>query len=257
MRGALYAEWTKVRTVPGPGALIVAVIAVTVGTSALTSAAVSVNDGPHQDPVKLALAGVDVGQAVIVGLAVLMVAGEYSTGMIRTTLTAVPRRLAVLVAKAGLLVAATLPGGGAAVLLSVLVSRPLLRGNGFSPEHGFQLVSLGDAATLRAAVGTVLYLALVGLLSLGVATIVRDAATAVGVILGLLYLFPLLTSLVSDPHWQRRLEQIGPMSAGLAVQATANVRAAPIGPWHGLGVLALWAAGAMLAAAAFLKLRDA
>ncbi len=257
MRRVLHAEWTKVRTVAAPAALILACIVVSTGVSAVTSGAVGASDGPDQDPVKLALTGVDVGQAMIVGLAVLMVTSEYASGMIRTTLTAVPRRLAVLAAKAALLVAATLVAGGVAVLLSLLASRPLLLGNGFRSADGFEPVSLDDPATLRAAVGTALYLALVALLSLGVATIVRDAATAVGAILGLLYLFPLLTTLVSDPHWQRRIEQIGPMSAGLAVQATTHVRAAPIGPWHGLGVLGLWAAGAMLAAAALLKLRDA
>jgi ABC-2 type transport system permease protein len=257
MRRAVYAEWTKLRTVAAPAGLALTAIVVTIVISVLVTASVSANSGANQDPVKLALTGVDVGQAVIAGLAVLMVSGEYATGMIRTTLTAIPRRLTVLAAKASLLVAGTLVAGAVAVLLSLLLSRPLLQGNGFSPTHGFELVSMGDRFMLRAAGGTVLYLALVALLSLGIATIVRDAATGIGVILGLLYLFPLLTALVSDTNWQRRLEQIGPMSAGLAIQATTNVGAEPIGPWHGLGVLGLWAAGAMLAAIGVLMLRDA
>ena len=60
-----------------------------------------------------------------------------------------------------------------------------------------------------------------------------------------------------NPHWSRHLEQIGPMSAGLSIQATAGLRSLPLAPWPGLGVLALWAAGALLAGAAALRLRDA
>jgi ABC-2 type transport system permease protein len=252
MRRAVHAEWTKLGTVAGPAGLVLIAVAVMIGVSVLTA-----NIGPNADPVKLALTGVDVGQAVIAGLAVLMISSEYATGMIRTTLTAIPRRLTILVAKASLLVAGTLVAGCVGVLVSLLMSRPLLQGNGFTPTHGFESVSLSDGPTLRAAGGTVLYLALVALLSLGIATVLRDAATAIGVILGLLYLFPLLTALVSNPYWQKHLEQIGPMSAGLAIQATTNLRTEPIGPWHGLGVLGLWAAGAMLAAAALLRVRDA
>jgi len=110
---------------------------------------------------------------------------------------------------------------------------------------------------LRAAAGSVLYLALIALLSLGAATAVRDSATAIGVVLGRLYLFPIIAAVVTDPHWQRHLLQIGPMSAGLAIQATIGLRSLPIGPWGGLGVLALWAAGALLVGGLLLRLRDA
>ena len=67
---------------------------------------------------------------------------------------------------------------------------------------------------LRAAAGSVLYLALIALLSLGIATAVRDSAVAIGVVLGLLYLFPIIAAVVR-PAWQRHLEQIAPMTAGL------------------------------------------
>ena len=85
----------------------------------------------------------------------------------------------------------------------------------------------------------------------------RDSATAIGVVLGLLYLFPIIAGVVTDPHWQRHLQQIGPMTAGLAIQATTNLRGLPIGPWAGLGVLAAWAAGALLLGGVLLQRRDA
>ena len=85
----------------------------------------------------------------------------------------------------------------------------------------------------------------------------RDSAAAVGAALGLLYLFPIIAAVVTDPHWQRHLQQIGPMSAGLDIQATTGLRSLPLSPWAGLGVLAAWAAAALLAGGLLLRLRDA
>jgi ABC-2 type transport system permease protein len=101
------------------------------------------------------------------------------------------------------------------------------------------------------------YLTLIALLSLGVAAAVRDSAAAIGLVLGVLYLFPILAAVISDVTISRRLQQIGPMSAGLDVQATIGVKALPLTPWQGLGVVALWTAGALLLGALALKFRDA
>ena len=174
--------------------------------------------------------------------------------MIRTTLTAMPHRATVLAAKAVILTGVVAVAGTVAVLGSLLAGRLILPGHGAS---GHPALSLADGPTLRAAVGSVLYLALIALLSLGVATAVRESATSIGIVLGLLYLFPIVSQVVGDPHWQRLLQQIGPMSAGLAVQATTDLRSLPIGPWAGLGVLAIWAAAALVAGALLLRLRDA
>jgi ABC-2 type transport system permease protein len=76
--------------------------------------------------------------------------------------------------------------------------------------------------------------------------------------LDLLYIVPLFTELgVLDPRWVRRLQRRGPMTAGLTIQATRNLRKLPIGPWAGLGVLAAWATAALLAGSVLLRLRDA
>ncbi len=124
--------------------------------------------------------------------------------------------------------------------------------------HGSLLLSLGDGPTLRAAAGSVLYLALIALLSLGVATALRDSAASITVTLGLLYIVPILAGLGTlDPAWEHRLQRYGPMTAGLAIQATKNLNKLPIGPWPGLGVLAAWAAAALLAGGLLLRLRDA
>ncbi len=94
------------------------------------------------------------------------------------------------------------------------------------------------------------------ILSLGVAAAVRDSAAAIGLVLGLLYLFPVAASLISDATIARHLQQIGPMSAGLDVQATTGVNSLPLTPWQGLGVVALWTAGALLLGASVLEFRD-
>jgi ABC-2 type transport system permease protein len=258
MRLALHAEWTKLRTAPGTIWLLLAVVASTVAVSTAATAAVTCpSGGCAVDPAKVSLTGIQLGQAVVAILAVLAISSEYGTGMIRISLTAMPRRTIVLAAKAAVLTGLVATAATIAVLASLLAGRLILPGHGFTPAHGYPLLSLGDGPVLRAAAGSVLYLALIALLSLGTATAVRDSATAIGVVLGLLYVFPIITQAFSDPHWRRHLQQIGPMSAGLSIQATTHLGTLPISPWAGLGVLATWSAAALLLAALLLGRRDA
>ena len=259
MTRVLSAEWIKVRTLPGTGWLLLGVVAVTVAVSAGASAATSCTSSAacHPDITQLSLTGADVGQAVVAVIAVLAVTGEYFTGMIRATLAAVPRRSVMLAAKAIVVTALALAAGAVAALGSLLAGRLILPGQGYTPAHGYPDLSLSDPVALRATAGTVLYLALIALLSLGVATAVRDAATAIGTVLGLLYLFPVLGMVVTSPGWHRHLQQIAPMTAGLEIQASTGLSHLPASPWAGLGVLAVWAAAALLAGGLLLRFRDA
>jgi ABC-2 type transport system permease protein len=260
MKGAVRAEWTKLRTESGTAWLLLAVLLVSVGSSiGVLVAAAGSTCAPHCgfDLPRLSLTGLMVGQGAVAILAVLVIGNEYSSGLIRTTLCATPSRMAVLAAKATVLTGVLLAVGAPVVLGSLLAGRLILPDPGFSADPHHPLVSLADGPTLRAAVGSVLYLVLIGLLGLGVATITRDSAAAVGIVLGLLYLFPILIHVVQDPQWQRHLQQIAPMSAGLAVQTTVDVAHLPIGPWAGLGVLAAWAAGALVVGGLVFRLRDA
>ena len=168
-----------------------------------------------------------------------------------------PRRMTVLAAKAVTITALVLAAGGDAVLGSVLAGRLILPGHGFTAAHGYPPLSLGDGPVLRAAAGSVLYLALIALLSLGAATAVRDTAATIGTVLGLLYVVPIVAAGLGNSHLVRHLQQIAPMPAGLAIQATTGLRSLPISPWAGLGVLAAWAAAALLAAGLLLRFRDA
>ena len=255
VRRAIRAEWAKAWSDPAVpwllAALVVltmAVSGVTIGTARCPAAACG------QDPARISLAGVYLGQAVAALAGVLALGGEYATGMIHVTLTAIPRRRRLLAAKAlvlgGPVLVASALALGAATLAGVIV----LPGHGFTAGHGYDLASW---ATARAWCCATVYLTLVAVLGLGVTAIVRDSAVATGVVLGLLYLFPIAAMAIGDQAVARRLEQIGPMSAGLDSQTTIDLHGLPLAPWAGLGVVALWAAGALALGGVLLWLRDA
>ena len=255
MTQSIRAEWTKLRTLTGTAWLLGAVVVLTVGVSAAVVAATH-QSSRGGDPTKLALAGIDLGPAVVAVLAVVTISEEYATGMILPTLTAMPRRLVLLAAKAANLAGLNLAAGILAVAGCLIAGRLMLPGAGFDAAHGYPLVSITHGATLRAAAGSVLYLVFIALMALGIATAIRDTAVSIGAMLALLYLPPLLAQLLSEPL-RRHIQQIAPMTAGLAIQATTNLRSQPIAPWTGLGVLAAWAIASLVIGGTLLRLRDA
>src|ERR1700722_4901807 len=154
MRQALNAEWTKLRTEASVWWLLLGAIALTVALGAgVTSTAMCGARGCAGDPAELSLTGIMLGQAVIAILAVTAIGNEYSTGMIRTTVTLTPCRPVVLAAKAVVLIGVVASAGVIAVLGSLIAGRYILPGNGFNPQHGFSPLSLADGPTLRAAAG--------------------------------------------------------------------------------------------------------
>jgi ABC-2 type transport system permease protein len=262
---ALHAEWTKLRTLPGTGWLLLAAAALTIAVGAAVAGAFTCPPAhggcspaaTGADPAKISLTGVYLGQAVIAVLGVLVIGGEYGTGMIRVTLAASPRRLTVLTAKALIVAGCALAAGLLAVGGSVLAGRLILPGRGLTAANGYVLLSLGNGPDLRAATGTAAYFALIALLALGITTAVRDSAVGIGLVLGLLYLFPIVTAVIPDQTLARHLDQASPMIAGLYIQATTGVSQLALTPWQGLGVTAAWAAGALILGATVLRLRDA
>jgi ABC-2 type transport system permease protein len=177
--------------------------------------------------------------------------------MIRTTLAAMPRRTIVLAAKSAIVAGLVLTAAATAVAGSLLAGWLLLTAHGFTPAHGYPPLTPGGGPVLRAAVGSALYLALIALLSLGVTAIIRDPGPAIGVVLGLLYLDPIIAAVLPSAHWHNVIERYAPMTAGLTIQATTGLRSLPISPWAGLGVLAAWAAVALISGGLVLRRRDA
>jgi ABC-2 type transport system permease protein len=252
---ALHAEWTKFRTVAGPAWLLAGVVTLTVAIGAAAASAAQCQSATCGiDPATVSFTGIYPAQAVAAVAGVLAIGNEYSTGMIKLSLTAMPRRLTWFFAKATVLTAPALTASALAVAGAALAGWLILPGHGFTRAHGY--ASLTAATDFRAAAGTVLYLTLIALLSFGLAAAIRDSAAAIGLVLGVLYLFPLAAAVISNPTLARHLNQIGPLPAGLDAQATIGVHSLPLTPWQGLGVVALWTAGALLLGALVLIIRD-
>jgi ABC-2 type transport system permease protein len=258
MREAIRAEWAKTWSDPVTPWLLAGLVVLSAAVSAATIATArcpaGVAGGCAQDPAKISLTGVYVGQAVAALAGVLAIGAEYGTGMIRVTLTAIPRRDRLLAAKAVVLAGPVLVAAAVALGAAALAGVVVLPGHGFTAVRGFDLAS---ASMWRAWCCAAVYLPLVALLALGVTAIVRDSAAAIGIALGVLYLFPVVAKSVGDQALARRLEQIGPLAAGLDSQATTGLHGLPLTPWQGLGVVTLWAAGALLLGGWAFRLRDA
>ena len=154
LREAVFAEWTKLRSISSNTWLLLAAIAVTVATSGLaTSVERESLPGCTTDPAKLSLTGIQLGQAIVVIVTVMLVSGEYSNGMIRFSLAAVPRRSVMLAAKSTVISVVVAVVSAVAVLGSVLAGQIFLPGNGFTAANGAAPLSLGsgDCCGRRAA----------------------------------------------------------------------------------------------------------
>jgi ABC-2 type transport system permease protein len=258
----VHAEWTKLRTLPSTWWLLPAIVLLTLAVGAMAAGAVDTDQcrtpaACHEDTVELSLKGVVAGQAVAAMLGVLAVAGEYASGTMRTTLTAMPRRARGLAAKAAVVASLAGAAGLVAVSASLLAGRFLVAGGGFTEANGYRPISVADGPTARAAFGSVLFLVLIALIGLAVGYLVRDTAGALASVLGLVYAFPVLASVVSEDKWVERIKRVSPSDAGMSVQATRDLDQLAIGPWSGLGVTAAWAVGLLLLGALVLARRDA
>lgn len=208
------------------------------------------------DVVRASLSGVWLGQVVVAVVAVVLVGSEYSTGQILPTLAAVPPRPLMLAAKAVTSALPALVAGLVGAAGSIAVGWLILAAG---PGTGAPAAALNptDPAVLRAVGGTALYLSLIALLATGITAALRSSAGGIGAVLGILYLFPMLTTVVTDPDWVLALRRISPSSAGLSIQSTTGAATEAIGQWAGLGVVSLWSAGALVLGTLVLRYRDA
>jgi ABC-2 type transport system permease protein len=264
IRRTVASEWTKLRSVRSTTWSLLAAVALTVVLTAVICASSSTEGCPpgttagcDKDIVELSLGGIYFGQLAVVALAVMAISSEYTTRMIRTTFTASPRRRAVLAAKAAVVGGLVLVVGLATSLASFFFGQALLAGNGYTEANGFPAATLTDGPTLRAVVGSGLYLGVVALLSLGIGAILRHTAAAITTVLGLLW-FPLIPISLLPQDVGLEIAKFCPMTAGLAIQRTVEwVESVPISPWAGFGVLCAYAAAALLVALWQVEARDA
>lgn len=224
-------------------------IGLAVAIAVFIPAALSEEDKQSLDAVRLSLAGMHLSQLAIGVLGVLVITGEYGTGLIRVTFSAVPRRRIVLAAKAVVLAGAALVVGTvscfvAYVAFDAIVTDPALRS------------SFGDPGVLRAVTGGGLYLAVLSLLGLGLGGILRSTAGAVSVLFGLLFVPPILLALL--PHtWQDTVGPYLPMEAGSQIFIAQHRGAGDLGPWTGMGVFLSYAAVALAVSLVLVDRRDA
>ncbi|MBE8477347.1 MULTISPECIES: ABC transporter permease [Streptomyces] len=197
--------------------------------------------------VDLSLFGVPFAQLALGVLGVLVMAGEYSTGMIRSTLAAVPRRLPVLWSKAALygLVAAVVASAGAFV--AFLVGSQIVSGTEAAQ-------SLSDAGVLRSLLGAGLYLGLIGVISVGLGALLRSVAGGISVLVGVFVLLPGLTSLLPS-SWEDNISPYLPSNAGESMFALTH-DSTTLSPGAGLVVFLGWTALTLAGAAYRLKRND-
>ena len=249
---AIKAEWIKLRTLRSTAFTLIAAIVGMAGIGLLISAVTNANWNHLQrdelvnfDAVGRSLAGVNIAQLAVGVLGVLLVTGEYGTGMIRSTFAAIPARLPVIWAKSAVYAAITL------VIMVPSAFIAFLGGQALLGTHG---VSLSAPGAVRAVFGVALYLTVVGVLAGALGFIVRSTAGGIASLFGLLLVLPGLGNLLPT-SWQTNVLPYLPSRAGSAVY---DLRPDPgtLAPWTGFGVLCLWTALALVIAALLVRSRD-
>jgi ABC-type transport system involved in multi-copper enzyme maturation permease subunit len=253
----LRSDWTKLRSVRSTYWTLLTAVVLTIGLSAIICA-IFVAQYSHLKPADIAgfdaastsLTGGILAQFAIAVLGVLVITGEYATGMIRTTISAVPQRLHVLASKVAVFAVVTLAVTMAACFAAFFIGQAIL-----SSKH--MGMSIGDPRVLRTVAGTALYLTLLGLLALGIGGLLRKTAGAICAVVGILFVLPVLASFL--PSSLSGVQKFLPSQAGTAIiNSTGHVDGSDaLGPWVGLAVFAAYAVAALLAAGYFLQRRDA
>ncbi|MYS21689.1 ABC-2 family transporter protein [Streptomyces sp. DvalAA-14] len=251
----LHSEWIKLRTLRSTFYTLIAAVVALIGFGALFCA-VTANHWPHMhagerahfDPALTSLRGYFLAQLAIGVLGVLVVTGEYATGMIRATMSAVPRRLPVLWAKAALYSAVTWVLMTVGALIAFLIGQALL-----SSQHID--TTLSAPGVTRMVFGVGLYLTVVGLLGVAIGALIRNTAGGIATVFGLLLVLPALAEALPQ-SWNNAISPYLPSNAGQAL-ISLHREAHTLAPWTGFGVFCLYALAALAGAAVLLKRRDA
>ncbi len=240
-------EWIKLRSIRSTFWCYAILVVVTIGMAALVGA--NTNTGGQDMPTDIAngtfvnanTVGVLLSSLVVGVLGVLIITGEYGTGQVRSTFTADPRRTGVILAKATVLAVTTFVVSAVATWIGVLVSLPLLGGNGVDPE-------IGDPSVFMPILGSSVFLTLLALLAYGIGLLVRSSAGGIAITLGLLLVVPTVLALMSglmNVDWPMDIAAFLPDSAGAQLYAYSSDGAGAVdrsgvvlNGWGGFGVLA-------------------
>lgn len=243
----LNSEWTKIRTVRSTIWTLALTFILTVGISLALCAVIRTQPEVKEatfDPTSVSFSGMTFGQIIMVVFGVLVVSSEYTTGMIRASLSAVPQRGVFFASKVTI-------GGVLALVVSMITA--------FVTFFFAQLildpynVSISDSGVLRAVFGAGLYMTLICLFSMGLAGVLRSSVLSLGILIPLFFIVsPILTAIPKV----KTAAQYLPDQAGVQVTQVMST-SGDLGPWSGLLVLVGWAAAALLAGYLLLRSRDA
>jgi ABC-2 type transport system permease protein len=275
--GDLASEWTKIRSVRSTMWTLIIFVVVSLGLTALFTWLTlnNLSNGRHgsaasglvTDPVSFILGtGLGLGQLAICVLGALVITSEYSSGAIRASLLAIPRRYPMLLAKAIVFAVLVFVLGEIVAFVSyfvgaALVNHHVITNRYFVAHHVINVshqitVSLSQPGVLRAVFGAGLYLTVLGLFALAIGALIRHSAGAITTVIGLvLVIFPLAGLLPSS--WGAHVHAYLPTVAGMLITADKHQSGQLLSPWQGFGVFCAWTALLLAAATYLLNRRDA
>lgn len=249
-------EWTKLHSVRSTRWSLLVATVLTIGLPVAFSFVVSnrwghmsLRERADRQPLDIALAGVNVSQLAIAVLGVLVVTGEYSTGMIRASFTAVPRRLPVLWAKTGIFALVSFLLMLPSVVIAFFASQAVL-----SRRHILQ-ISFSAPGVARSVIGGAVYLMLVGVLALGVGAIVRNTAGGISAFAAVFFVIPPLLNILPS-SWNDAISPYLPSEAGRSIFSLTH-GAHSLAPGSGLALMLAYVVGTLVVAAVLLVRRDA
>lgn len=256
--GALRSEWTKLRSVRSTPWSLVAMAGIAFGFTWLIAWGLMyrwdrIRPAEQMQVLRqpldvIVVRPVFVCQLVVAVLGVMVISAEYTTGMIRSTLQAQPRRLTVLAAKVLVFAAVMLVVGEVLAFSAFFVGQRLIAAH--VPVH------LADPGVTRSVVGAGLYLAVLGLFSLAFGAILRHTAGGITTVLGLVLIVSNLTALLPD-SWGHHVNAWMPTNAGQLIMQPRQLADDLLSPWQGLGVFTGWTVLLLIVAAILFKRRDA
>ncbi|MBQ0853339.1 ABC transporter permease [Streptomyces sp. NPDC057621] len=250
----LRSEWTKIRSVASTLWTLSLAAVVTVVLGVLISLLsknefdkMNAKDRLSFDPTYISFAGMSLGQLAMIVFGVLVVSNEYSTGMIRTSLSAVPRRGTFLFSKMAVATVLAFVVGLVTSFVAFFLGQAVL---------GSHKAAIGDPGVLRAVIGGGLYMTLIAVFSMGVATMLRSPMLSLGI---LMPFFFLISAILGNVSATKKIGQFLPDQAGSKIMqvVTPLDDDVPYGPWGGLGIMVLWVVVAVIGGYVLLKRRDA
>ena len=255
-RRVVRSEWTKLWSLRSTRWSLLSAVVSMIGIGLIVSAvqmnrwnSMSFHDRSVFDSIDVGVGGYHLAQLAIGVLGVLVISGEYSTGMIRSSLMAVPKRLPVLWAKLGVFCVVTFALMLAATLISFFGVQAIVT------SHDVQH-SLGDPHALRAVVGTALFLTILGAVGVGLGTLVRNTAGGIASFVGLLFVLPGITALLPASTGDA-ISPYLPLNAGTTVASSTFDNPHHLSTWGGFAVFCGYTAVIIAAAAVRLARADA